>query len=361
MSRRKWYFFLPALIAGGLSAQELTFVTINVWSGLDYKGIVKMGEYESRQVRRARYRLLVEELQALDPDVIAVNEANPLPGYVRRLARDLDYDYIYNVGMSGMKIGCLGLPVNFKEGDAILARKSLNMRKVGAKRLSPGAGYIGNLCSLHFAESHQAIAGRISVNDQPVFIVNTHLHAGLPDDQRWRREIDMIHQSGSMTDEEYQYVVEWWRSGIDRRQNEVQALLAWMRAVIPQEAPVVLMGDFNAGPNSEEITWVQVDDFVDTWLQVHEPDDAGLTWEPKENANIQAYYDVPDPYDAAVSIYEELKALNRQVSRRIDYIFVKNVPGEHIVAGEVVLNHAPGSQHPSDHFGVLTKIRFNPE
>ena len=360
MIRRKWYYFLPALIAGSLSAQELTFVTINVWSGLDYKGIVKMGEYESRPVRRARYRLLVEELQALDPDVIAVNEANPLPGYIRRLARDLDYDYIYNVGMSGAKIGCLGVPANFKEGDAILARKTLNMRNVGAKRLSPGAGYIGNLCSFHFAESRQALAGRISVNGQSVFIVNTHLHAGLPDDERWQWEIDMIHQSSSLTDEEYQQVLEWWRSGINRRQNEVHALLAWMRAVIPQEAPVVLMGDFNAGPNSEEITWVLADDFVDTWSQVHGPDDAGFTWEPKENANIQAYYEVPDPYDAAVSIYEELKALNRQVSRRIDYIFAKNVPGEHITVGEVVLNHAPGNQHSSDHFGVLTKINFKP-
>ncbi|UCH63977.1 MAG: endonuclease/exonuclease/phosphatase family protein [Fidelibacterota bacterium] len=361
MSLRKVHLLLSVLIIGGLSAQELTFVTINVWSGLDYKGIVRMGEYESRQVRQARYQLLVEELQALKPDVIAVNEANPLPGYVRRLATDLDYDYIYNVGMSGMKIGCLGIPANFKEGDAILARKSLSLDKVGAKRLSSGAGYIGNLCSLHFAESNQAIAGRIRVNGQSVFIVNTHLHAGLPDDQRWRREMDMIHQSGSMTDEEYQYVVEWWRGGIDRRQNEVQALLAWMRAVIPQEAPVILMGDFNAGPQSEEIAWLQVEDFVDTWSQSHEPDDAGITWGPKENANIQTYYDVPDPYDASVSIYEKLKALNRQVARRIDYILVKNVPREHIMTGEVVLDHAPGGQHPSDHFGVLTKINFNPE
>lgn len=361
MSRRKWYFFLPALIAGGLSAQELTFVTINVWSGLDYKGIVKMGEYESRPVRRARYRLLVEELQALDPDVIAVNEANPLPGYVRRLARDLDYDYIYNVGMSGMKIGCLGLPINFKEGDAILARKSLNMRKVGVKRLSPGAGYIGNLYSLHFAESNQAIAGRISVNGQPVFIVNTHLHAGLPDDQRWQREIEVMQEASSMTEEEYEALVERWRGSIDRRQSETQGLLAWLRAKLPEEAPVVLMGDFNTRPSSEEITWVLADEFVDTWEQVRGPDAPGFTWEAESNLNIRTYYDVPDPYDGSVSIYEELKALNRQVSRRIDYIFVKNVPGEHILAGEVVLNHAPENQHPSDHFGVLTKIRFNPE
>ncbi len=363
MIRRIWCFFLLplALTAGSLSAQELTFVTINVWSGLDYKGIVKMGEYESRQVRQARYRFLMEELKDLNPDVIAVNEANPLPGFIRRLARDLDYDYLYNVGMSGIKLGCLGIPVNFKEGDAILARKSLNLRKVGAKRLSPGAGYIGNIYSFHFAESHQAIAGRIIVSGKPVFIVNTHLHAGLPDDERWQWELEMMREASSMTEDEYEALVERWRGSIDRRQSETQVLLAWMRAKLPEEAPVVLMGDFNARPSSEEITWVRADEFVDTWEQVRGPDAPGFTWEAESNLNIQTYYDVPDPYNGSVSVWEELKALNRQVSRRIDYVFVKNIPAEDILNSELVFNQAPGGQHPSDHFGVLTKIHFSPD
>ena len=363
MIRRIWCFFLLplALTAGSLSAQELTFVTINVWSGLDYKGIVKMGECESRQVRQARYRFLMEELKDLNPDVIAVNEANPLPGFIRRLARDLDYDYLYNVGMSGIKLGCLGIPVNFKEGDAILARKSLNLRKVGAKRLSPGAGYIGNIYSFHFAESHQAIAGRIIVSGKPVFIVNTHLHAGLPDDERWQWELEMMREASSMTEDEYEALVERWRGSIDRRQSETQVLLAWMRAKLPEEAPVVLMGDFNARPSSEEITWVRADEFVDTWEQVRGPDAPGFTWEAESNLNIQTYYDVPDPYDGSVSVWEELKALNRQVSRRIDYVFVKNIPAEDILNSELVFNQAPGGQHPSDHFGVLTKIHFSPD
>ena len=363
MIRRIWCFFLLplALTAGSLSAQELTFVTINVWSGLDYKGIVKMGEYESRQVRQARYRFLMEELKDLNPDVIAVNEANPLPGYIRRLARDLDYDYLYNVGMSGIKVGSLGIPVNFKMGDAILARKSLNLRKVGAKRLSPGAGYIGNLCSFHFAESNQAIAGRIIVSGKPVFIVNTHLHAGLPDDERWQWELEMMREASSMTEEEYEALVERWRGSIDRRQNETQGLLAWLRTKLPEEAPVVLMGDFNARPSSEEITWVRADEFVDTWEQVRGPDAPGFTWEAESNLNIQTYYKVPDPYDGSVSVWEELKALNRQVSRRIDYVFVKNIPAEDILNSELVFNRAPKGQHPSDHFGVLTKIHFSPD
>ena len=33
--------------AFSIQAGELTMVTINVWSGINYKGILKVGEYES--------------------------------------------------------------------------------------------------------------------------------------------------------------------------------------------------------------------------------------------------------------------------------------------------------------------------
>ena len=67
----------------------LRVVDINVWSGLDYQGALSMGEYETDDRREARYRALLAGLRALDPDVIGVHEANPIPRYVERLARDL--------------------------------------------------------------------------------------------------------------------------------------------------------------------------------------------------------------------------------------------------------------------------------
>ncbi|UCD38041.1 MAG: endonuclease/exonuclease/phosphatase family protein [Fidelibacterota bacterium] len=361
MSCRRLFFlsFFFMSLLPRLTAQELTFVTINIWSGLDYKGTLKMGEYETREVRKARYAQLVAELKALKPDVIALNEANPLPRYARRLARDLGYDYIYNVGMSGLKLGCLGIPTNFREGDAILAKKSLRLRKVGVKRLSSGAGLISNMASIHFAESNQAIAGRIRAGDRTIYVVNTHLHAGVPDHERWRREVDRMGEAGSMTEVDYQTLLDTWHASITRRQNETQALLNWMRAKLPGDARVVLMGDFNAEPNSEEITWVLTDDFVDTWSPLHGPNAAGFTWDPQRNTNIQAFYHLPDPGDGTLSAYERLDALNTQVARRIDYIFVKNVPAQYIQRSEIVLDRAPDGQHPSDHFGVLTTIQFD--
>ena len=74
---------------------EIRILTINVWSGLTYKGFFKMGEYEHHPDRR--YELLVSEIRNLDPDILAIQEANPLPYYVERLAADLNYQAIYRV------------------------------------------------------------------------------------------------------------------------------------------------------------------------------------------------------------------------------------------------------------------------
>ena len=114
---------VPAMTV--VSAENLRVVTINVWAGLDYKGSLKMGEYQDEDTRALRTRNLVEQLKELDPEIIAVNEANKLPRYARSLSRELGYDRIYHVGLGGLRIGPIGLPVNLREGDVILAKKSL--------------------------------------------------------------------------------------------------------------------------------------------------------------------------------------------------------------------------------------------
>ena len=178
-----------------LCAGELTIVTINVWSGLIYEGTFKMGEYESKDIRGKRYAILVNQLRTLDPDVIALQEANKLPHYASRLARDLKMDRIYSVGLGGMKMGCLGIPTNLKEGDAILAKPECRLKRVRAVRLS-GKGIISDVVSFHFSESNQAIVGQIVTEDGPVYIINVHAHAGLGKDIHWSRRMDFWMDSG---------------------------------------------------------------------------------------------------------------------------------------------------------------------
>jgi endonuclease/exonuclease/phosphatase family metal-dependent hydrolase len=354
---RKWMIMM-GLFLPVIQAQELSFVTINIWSGLDYEGTLKMGEYETKDIRQRRYSLLLEELEDLDPDVIAVNEANPLPRYARRLAKDLNYDYIYSVGMGGIKFGCIGIPANFKEGDAILARKGLGLTEAGAPRLSPGAGIIGNHFCFHFGESNQAIAGRIEIEGKTIYVVNTHLHAGLQDEERWLVEMGLIRDSEVIDEDGYNELFTTWRESINRRQEETQVLLQWMRKAIPEDAQVVLLGDFNAVPTSEEINWVRTEGFIDTWETLPTKEKPGYTWDAATNLNIQTHYEVPEP-SAQVPWYDKLSAENEQIPKRIDYIFVKNVPAQYILGAEVVLNRSKRGLHSSDHYGLMARIHFN--
>ena len=64
-----------------IKGEDLEVATINVWSGLDYVGSVKMGEYEPGVRREKRYRILVGQLRDFAPDVVVLSETDKQPGF----------------------------------------------------------------------------------------------------------------------------------------------------------------------------------------------------------------------------------------------------------------------------------------
>lgn len=109
----------PGLFGQTAGAPRLRLLTINAWSGLDYEGFFKFGEYEPEERREKRFTALVAQIQKLDPDIIFVQEANFAGRYARRLAKSVGFTEIHQVVNGGIKLGPIGLPVNFKEGMAI--------------------------------------------------------------------------------------------------------------------------------------------------------------------------------------------------------------------------------------------------
>lgn len=350
-------FLVWGMWIGMLQAGELKIVTINVWSGLNYKGILKMGEYESKYIREIRNSILVNQLRSLNPDVIALQEANKLPRYANRLAKNLRMDRIYSVGLGGIRVGCLGIPTNLKEGDAILAKPEWQLKRFGTVRLS-GIGIISNVISFHFSESNQAIIGKIVTDKGPIYIINVHAHAGLYKDIYWSQRMDFWVDSGLYIKSDRKAVMNAIGKDVKRRQKEIQKLLNWISKKLPQDAPVILLGDFNASPNQDEIQWLRDAGFLDTFSAVNGPRTSGCTWDPEDNLNIQQHYQLSSP-DANVTLLQRLREENRKRAKRIDYIFVR--PGHlhlDIVESRIVLHKAEQDLHPSDHFGVLTKIRW---
>jgi len=184
-------------------ASSLRILTINVWSGLDYKGTFRMGEYEKKAERDKRFQLLVKEIKKIKPDVIFLQEANPVGSYSARLAQALNFNKIHQVALGGIKLGPLGIPCNLKEGNAILARPELRLKTYDVWKLSGSFGLFGDIFTCHLNESIFALAGRIVVDSTPIFLVNTHLVGSPSAEPEVINQFRELLESGEISEDEY--------------------------------------------------------------------------------------------------------------------------------------------------------------
>ena len=127
------------------------------------------------------------------------------------------------------------------------------------------------------------------------------------------------------------------------RQSQVTELMGYISELKNSEFPVIICGDFNADPISDEIRTITghkqpVSDVVlrDVWM-ITNPDDIGFTW---SNDNHWA-------------------ARTLDYNRRIDYIFIGK-PGLNGIGqpikSELVGTNCYENIFPSDHFGVMTHL-----
>jgi endonuclease/exonuclease/phosphatase family metal-dependent hydrolase len=134
------------------------------------------------------------------------------------------------------------------------------------------------------------------------------------------------------------------------REQQVVALCDFVQRRRPRDGlPPILVGDFNAEPDSAEIRYVTGLQSIggwsvcllDAWRVAGGPG-PGLTW---SNANPNA-------------------RAEREPDRRIDYVFVglprRDGLGQ-VLACRVVCDGAEGGVWPSDHFGVYAELRSRPD
>ncbi|MCU0846066.1 MAG: endonuclease/exonuclease/phosphatase family protein [Spirochaetes bacterium] len=337
----------------GAVRENLRFMSINIWSGLDYKGTLVMGEYETPERRETRFQGLLAEIRRLDPDIIGINEANFLPDYVRRLAKEIDYDYIYHVGVSGLHVGRVGLPWNLREGDAILAKKDLGLSLAGRKQLS-GGGFIGNMFSFHTQDATQVLVGRMRVNGRDLYAAVTHWHASPPDDAKTRETLRRLKEKWGYGDDQYEDAVKRLASDNEWRMSEAAVMTDYLDTVAPKGAYVVLLGDFNAEIGSPEIRHITDKGHIDAWSRVSRL--PGHTWDPVLNTNIKGFYlnDTEKRFD---SLYEHLNSINEGTGKRIDFILLnKSLGAGKVMDASVCFDRPYEGIHPSDHFGVFAVV-----
>jgi endonuclease/exonuclease/phosphatase family metal-dependent hydrolase len=335
--KRLILIFAVLSVAGAVCAENISVVTVDVWSGLTYSGIFRVREYENSAAREFRYDLLSAGLADIAPDIIAIQDANPLPAYVERLSGDLGYESVSAVRQAGVRIGPVGLPTNLREGSALLAIRERALTHLSTGQLT-GAG-AGNVAAFQFGAASNIVAARLQVADRPVYVFTTRWtpspHA---DRDRMRTLIDR-YDSGDLSGPDLLDLMQEAVDGGARRLDEAERTLVFINEIAGQ-SPVILMGSFHALPESDEMQLLREAGFVDVWQVVGRG--AGATYDPAANTNIRSF---------------ELSPSDEP--ERIDYIFIR---GDDIAARNVrlIFNRPTYGVFPSDHYGVYAELRIDP-
>jgi endonuclease/exonuclease/phosphatase family metal-dependent hydrolase len=266
---------------------RLRVLTINIWG-------------EQPPLDR-RMELLVEGIRALEPDVVGLQEVREVPGHLPNqaatLAAALGFAHAYAPATPWG---------GGDEGVAILSRLPISARETAVLPASTEK------------ERRVVLMTRIDARPAPVNCYVTHLNYRL------------VH-------------------GIEREQ-QVAALDDFVKAHT-SDAPQILMGDFNATPEHDEIRFLRGLHtlagrrvfYQDAYERRH-PREAGFTWARR------------NPYT------ERMRWLERD--RRLDYVFVTPMSrdGRGVVQDCRIVLDKPDAEgvYPSDHFGVYAEIQIAP-
>ncbi len=266
-----------------------------------------------------RIALAVQQLRALSPDVVCLQECRPLDGVSGRttadaIAEGLGFAAHYAMAVS-WEDGAHGKLPAGQEGLAIIARGFLQTHVLPLPHPRP-------------ADARLLLSAQVPTDHEPVWIHTTHLHYRLAD-------------------------------GVAREDQvlAIDAAIGQLRT--DTSPPQILCGDFNATPDSDEIRFLRGlttlggrrTHFQDAWLRLHRepgPGDGpaqGITWS-SENA-----------------LTRPLRSLD--IDRRIDYVFVtsrkKDGRGT-IHSCEVALTEREGDDGicASDHYAVMADVQVVP-
>ncbi len=347
---------LAALVLLTMSAQpaSLKVATINVWSGLDYRGTFRFGEYETAERREQRFRALVDGLGRLSPDVVFLQEANPVSSFTERLADALGYEHLHQVCMGGIKFGPLGIPSNFKEGIAILARPGLGLRHAGTWKLSGGAGLHGDVMTFQFTEACFALAASLTIEGKTLYVVNTHLHSVPQMDSSLHRRLEDDVRAGTISRPDFDAAVAAWREGLDLQAEQLGVLQKHLGG-LPPEVPVILGGDFNMPPDRDTLAGFRVRNGFSDALDASARRDP--TWDPAGNENVGYSMRLTDISGSPLEAFDRLDAYANGVPSHIDHLFLSRHFGAVAVReAAVVLDSAAGGIHASDHYGVMAEV-----
>lgn len=358
-------------IEPGAGPETFTVLTYNVWHGLNTDETwVTPSETPTQREKRLQFQ--IAQIATVRPDLILLQEVNPLPAqsnrYVEALAEQgLDYDAVQQVDACGIRLHeQSALIPGLNNGLVILSSKSLRLRKLIGLKLSGDLGQCENTSGVQFEELRYALIGDITIPEtgKHYLIGSTHLHSGFEAGSVFLRQLEAMHESEpSSSYQNFRWVIEQSRF---RRIRELDTLAREIRKLRREGnyAGFAIGGDFNFEPDFPEYEEAMLLRWEDTYA--HATRDRPLySADPQRNnlihsgqvlelpASLQSIIDALPPLQARLVI--EAYRLERGRPRRIDYLFVQQFLEGYCLQQQLFgTDHDSDGYPASDHFGVLT-------
>lgn len=359
---------------------NLKVATFNLWHGLAERGNIRFREFETQARRSERFRLALRELSELEPDILFLQELNPVSVQGRELAVALDGEFRGRVDQSGIKFFEHGFPLNLATGLGILVRgkarfedepsaaSTTKRRLPSFVRLSGGLGFSGEKMSFHLSE--QRYAQFQSIRHEAfgrLLVANVHLHHGFERFPEFMALLDDAVVLGKVSSEERERLLPYLDHARDRRLHEIDRLLEVIHEHEHDYDGVILGGDLNSAASGAAYRVLIADGFSDVALTKVslENEGEGPTWDPISNfENHRLQRDLGFQFPLPNFGNPELTAVYQafdQKPRRIDFLFIKGPFVREKTArlskverfGVPENQATPNALAPSDHFGVM--------
>ena len=356
----------PQLLASPSTFKVLTYNTLH---GLEVSKLW-VRQVETDEQQRARFTLRIEQLANEQPDVILLQEVNPLPAmaydYVQALQQHgLDYAEVHQVDACGLRLapGLAILP-GLNNGLVILAKAPLTIRKIDGLKLSGPLGGCGDYAGVQFGELRYALLAEVTdpANGMTYLVATMHLHSGIERDAKVLHELIEAHSQGRL--QRYDQLMAELKMDEHRRQMELHTL---MDALQQQQmhrhyAGVIFGGDLNFEVESPEYRQLGRAGFTDT-AQIATGMPMWNTYDPMNNP-LASHEEEALPPALVDALAQEMKmdqdeAVKRYrhaigMARRIDFLlsmtFMSNACLTQELFGKpAMMGHPTGS----DHYGVL--------
>ena len=350
-----------------------TVLTYNALHGLEV-GRFWVRPGESPEQRSNRFHLTLQHLSQAQPDIILLQEVNPLPqmadDYLQALQKlGLWYTEVHQVDACGLDLFDLGLVPGLNNGLVILVKEPLHIRKLAGVKLSGGIGGCADHWGIQFGELRYGVIAEVTNprTDMSYLVATAHLHSGIERDSHVLHELMEAHRQGRL--HHYEQLMNELVQDQERRLGELRRLMDALEKLQAQKtyAGVIIGGDFNFEPGSPEYLALEQLGFADTH-QLAMPEPMLHSYDPLKNplavheettlpdALTQALADESrDDQETVIHSYREAISM----PRRIDFLFSMSFMSQACLMQNLFGQPNSVGMAGSDHYGILNTYSYH--